>query len=193
MLKKSQLMQKKSHFPQSILQNELLKSNEIWIISFCHLEYLIGFKVYWLLIIVHCRANSIFTITFCHWIPDDDFMDIIKIKPNFSACFVVTIIKIWPLLLQSSFEFTSIQLEYSCWFLSICSFLLNALLFLTKKNYRLSGWFYTRWGEMAQSLKFKYLYKSHCKSCELLWTYIIWYPFKAHNTSLDLSDSCKEI
>jgi hypothetical protein len=30
------------------------------------------------------------------------------------------------------------------------------------------GWLCTRWGEIAQGLKFKYLYKSHCKSCELL-------------------------
>ncbi len=34
-----------------------------------------------------------------------------------------------------------------------------------------SGWLYTRWGEIARSLKFKYLYKSHCKSCELLWAF----------------------
>jgi hypothetical protein len=38
-----------------------------------------------------------------------------------------------------------------------------------KKNYRQSGWLCTRWGEIAQSLNFKYLYKSHCKSCEPLW------------------------
>jgi hypothetical protein len=35
--------------------------------------------------------------------------------------------------------------------------------------YRQSGWLCTRWGEIAQSLNFKYLYKSHCKSNELLW------------------------
>jgi hypothetical protein len=26
-----------------------------------------------------------------------------------------------------------------------------------------------RWGDFTQSLKFKFLYKSHCKSSELLW------------------------
>jgi hypothetical protein len=39
------------------------------------------------------------------------------------------------------------------------------------KNYRQSGWLCTRWGEIAQSLNFKYLYKSHCKSNELLWAF----------------------
>ncbi len=29
-------------------------------------------------------------------------------------------------------------------------------------------------GEIAQSLNFKYLYKSHCKSNELLWTLYTW-------------------
>jgi hypothetical protein len=38
-----------------------------------------------------------------------------------------------------------------------------------KKTYRQSGWLCTRWGEIAQTLNFKYLYKSHCKSYELLW------------------------
>ncbi len=38
-------------------------------------------------------------------------------------------------------------------------------------KYRQLGWLCTRWGEIVQSLNFKYLYKSHCKSCELLWVF----------------------
>ncbi len=53
-------------------------------------------------------------------------------------------------------------------------------------KYRQSGWLCTRWGEIAQSLNFKYFNKCHCKSCELLGFYIIGYPLKAHNSSLDL-------
>jgi hypothetical protein len=37
-----------------------------------------------------------------------------------------------------------------------------------ENRYRQSGWLCTRWGEIAQSLNFKYLYKSHCKFNELL-------------------------
>jgi hypothetical protein len=40
---------------------------------------------------------------------------------------------------------------------------------VANSNYRQSGWLCTRWGEIAQSFNFKYLYKSHCKSYELLW------------------------
>jgi hypothetical protein len=36
-------------------------------------------------------------------------------------------------------------------------------------QYRQSGWLCIRWGEIAQSLNFKYLYKGHSKSCEVLW------------------------
>jgi hypothetical protein len=36
-------------------------------------------------------------------------------------------------------------------------------------HYRQSGWLCTRWGEIAQSLNFKYIYKGNCKSCEELW------------------------
>ncbi len=45
----------------------------------------------------------------------------------------------------------------------------------------------TRWGEIAHSLNFKYLYKTHCKSCKLLWAFKE-YPilYKTHNSSLDL-------
>ncbi len=42
-------------------------------------------------------------------------------------------------------------------------------LFLFRNIYRQSGWLCTRWGEIAQSLYFKYLYKIHCKSGVLLW------------------------
>jgi hypothetical protein len=45
--------------------------------------------------------------------------------------------------------------------------------------YRQSGWFCTRWGEIAQSLNFKYLYKSHCKSNELLWVLYNVVPLKS--------------
>ncbi len=38
-----------------------------------------------------------------------------------------------------------------------------------KLNYRQSGWLCTRWGEIAQSLNFKYLNKRFCKSNKLLW------------------------
>ncbi len=34
--------------------------------------------------------------------------------------------------------------------------------------YRQPGWLCTRWGEIAQSLNFNYLYKSHCQSSKLL-------------------------
>ncbi len=37
-----------------------------------------------------------------------------------------------------------------------------------KYNYRQSGWLCTRWGEITQCLKFKYLYKRGCKCSELL-------------------------
>ncbi len=40
-----------------------------------------------------------------------------------------------------------------------------------RNRYRQSGWLCTRWGEITQSLNFKYLYKSHCKSNELLWAF----------------------
>jgi hypothetical protein len=36
-------------------------------------------------------------------------------------------------------------------------------------KYRQSGMLFTWWGEIAQSLNFKYVYKSHCKSNELFW------------------------
>jgi hypothetical protein len=45
------------------------------------------------------------------------------------------------------------------------TFLLNRKILV--KEYRL----YTGWGEIAQGLNFKYLYKNHCKSCELLWAF----------------------
>ncbi len=49
-------------------------------------------------------------------------------------------------------------------------FALYSSIIVNKANfkYRQSGWLCTRWGEIAQSLNFKYLYKSHCKSRELL-------------------------
>ncbi len=47
-----------------------------------------------------------------------------------------------------------------------------------KNLYRQSGWLCTRWGEIAQSLNFKYLHKSHCKSYELLWVLYNWVSLK---------------
>ncbi len=45
-------------------------------------------------------------------------------------------------------------------------------------TYRQSGWLCTRWGEIAQSLNFKYLYKSYCKSNELLWAFKVYHGGK---------------
>ncbi len=39
-----------------------------------------------------------------------------------------------------------------------------------KIMYRQSGWLCTRWGEIAQSLNFKCLYKSHCKYSRFSWS-----------------------
>jgi hypothetical protein len=41
----------------------------------------------------------------------------------------------------------------------------------TNCMYRQSGWLCTRWGEIAQSLNFKYLYKNYCESNELSWAF----------------------
>jgi hypothetical protein len=35
-----------------------------------------------------------------------------------------------------------------------------------------SEWLYTRWEEITEILKFKYLYTSYCKSYKLLW--VLW-------------------
>jgi hypothetical protein len=47
------------------------------------------------------------------------------------------------------------------------------------RDYRQSGWLCTRWGEIAQSLNFKYLFKKHCKSNELLWVLYNMVPLKS--------------
>ncbi len=62
---------------------------------------------------------------------------------------------------------------YSIYYkLHVENFVINFILFGWKwKGYRQSGWLCTRWGEIAQSLNLKYLYKRHCKSCELLWAF----------------------
>jgi hypothetical protein len=46
-----------------------------------------------------------------------------------------------------------------------------------ENKYRQSGWLFTWWGEFAQSLNFKYLYKSQYKFNELLWAFK-GYPIK---------------
>jgi hypothetical protein len=63
------------------------------------------------------------------------------------------------------FQFLIFQKSFAISDISDLDFFL--LKFKEKSNFTM-GWLCTRWGEIAQSLNFKYLYKSHRESCELL-------------------------
>jgi hypothetical protein len=47
--------------------------------------------------------------------------------------------------------------------------MMTGSIFTFLHDYRQTGLLCTRWGEIAQSLNFKYLYNSHCDTGELLW------------------------
>jgi hypothetical protein len=57
--------------------------------------------------------------------------------------------------------------------------IVGSLLGIVVWEYCQLGWLWTRWGEIAQSLNFKYLYKGHCKSNELLWVLYTWVLIKS--------------
>jgi hypothetical protein len=70
-------------------------------------------------------------------------------------------------------EFPSIVRIFLTEFSWISAFFINVspTAYIGTLIYRQSGWLCTGWGKIAQSFNFKYLYKSDCKSIELLWAF----------------------
>jgi hypothetical protein len=75
-------------------------------------------------------------------------------------------------------DFTSIIISLRIQFDQIIITKMNSFK-VSLNEYRQSGWLCTRWGEIAQSLNFKYLYKRHYKSNELLWISYNMVPLKS--------------